>query len=285
MYRAYAKINLGLRILEKRPDGYHNIETVLHKIDLFDEILLQESDRLEVVSSSDEAPSDESNICFKAARLLQRHFTIHDGVRISIIKNIPVGAGLGGGSSDAATVLRHLPRFWDRRVDEQVLEGLALHLGSDVPFFLGKSSALGTQRGDKLEWFELDVPYFILLCNPNIGVSTAWAYQQVKPNNANRQGNLRQVLIENMQNPVRLAGALRNDFEPLVFEEYPEVLRVKETMLRGGALVASMSGSGSSVYGFFERSDTATEVAQLFRAKGYRTFLTRPHFSPNPVNR
>jgi 4-diphosphocytidyl-2-C-methyl-D-erythritol kinase len=282
MFRAYAKINLGLRILEKRPDGYHNIETVFHKIDLFDEILFQESDRIEVVSSSDEAPSDESNICFKAARLLQQHFTIQDGVRISIIKNIPVGAGLGGGSSDAATVLRHLPRFWNRRVDEQTLEALALHLGSDVPFFLGKSSALGTQRGEKLEWFELDVPYFILLCKPNIGVSTAWAYQHVKPDSANRHGNLRQVLLEEMQNPVRLAGELGNDFEPLVFEEYPEVSSVKETMLRGGALVASMSGSGSSVYGFFERDDTAAAVSQLFRAKGYRTFLTRPHFSPNP---
>jgi 4-diphosphocytidyl-2-C-methyl-D-erythritol kinase len=234
------------------------------------------------VSSSDEAPSDESNICFKAARLLQQHFTIDDGVRISIIKNIPVGAGLGGGSSDAATILRHLPRFWNRRVDEQALEALALQLGSDVPFFLGKSSALGTQRGEKLEWFELDVPYFILLCNPNIHISTAWAYQNVLPDNSHRHDSFKQVLLERMNSPLRLARGLRNDFEPIVFMEYPEVLRVKETMLRAGAHYASMSGSGSSVYGFFERDDTAAAVAQLFRAKGYRTFLTRPHFSPNP---
>jgi 4-diphosphocytidyl-2-C-methyl-D-erythritol kinase len=285
MYRAYAKINLGLRILEKRPDGFHNIETVFHKVDVFDEILFHESERIEVMSSSDAAPSGESNICFKAARLLQKHLDVHDGVRISIIKNIPVGAGLGGGSSDAATVLRHLPRFWNRVVDEQTLEEFASQLGSDVPFFLGNTSALGASRGERLEWLTLDIPYFILLCNPNIHISTAWAYQHVMLDNSNQHDRLTQVLLEGMNNSLRLARGLRNDFEPIVFVEYPEVLRVKETMLRGGAHYASMSGSGSSVFGFFQKGDTAAGVAQLFKAKGYRTFLTRPNFSPDVVSR
>lgn len=281
MYRAYAKINLGLLILERRPDGYHNIETVFHRIDLFDEIEFSPSAEIQVVSSSDDAPSDERNICFTAAAMLRDKLRVNEGVRISIQKNIPVGAGLGGGSSDAATVLRHLPRFWHRVVDEQTLNAFALQLGSDVPFFLGSASAFGTSRGEKLEWFELDIPYFILLCNPNIHISTAWAYRNVRPDNSVRQDTLKKHLLDGMKNPLQLASGLRNDFELIVFAEYPEVLRVKEAMLGAGALYASMSGSGSSVFGFFQKGDTAGEVAQLFKAKGYRTFLTRPHFSPD----
>ena len=280
MLRAYAKINLGLLILEKRSDGYHNIETVFHKIDLFDEIEFSKSSTISVQSSSDAAPGDETNICYKAARLLQEYLGVNDGVRISIMKNIPVGAGLGGGSSDAATVLRELPKFWNQPVDEETLRKLALQLGSDVPFFLGNSSALGKGRGEALEYFDLDVPYSILLCNPNIHVSTVWAYKNITPNNSPRSKNLKDILLKGMQKPLQLVHGLRNDFEPIVFHEYPEVMRVKEAMLRGGAVFASMSGSGSSVHGFFSEADSAAEVSRLLKSRGYKTFLTRPHFKP-----
>lgn len=280
MFKAYAKINLGLRVLEKRPDGYHNIETIFHKIDVFDEIEFLKSSTINVVSSSDEVPSDESNICFKAAKLLKEHLRVNEGVQISITKNIPAGAGLGGGSSDAATVLRELPKFWNRTVDEETLQRLALQLGSDVPFFLGNLSALGSDRGELLEYFALDIPYIILLCNPNIHVSTAWAYKHIAPDNSPRIKNQKDVLLEGMTKPLQLASGLKNDFEPAVFAEYPEILRVKETILRGGAIFASMSGSGSSVYGFFPKADSVAEVVQMLKAKGYKTFLTRPHFKP-----
>ncbi len=278
-FRAYAKINLGLRILEKRPDGYHNIETVFHKIDLFDEILFRPAPSLTVTSSSEDAPGDQSNLCFRAARALQNHLKTDEGVHISLIKNIPVGAGLGGGSSDAATVLRHLPRFWNRIVDEQTLDTLALQLGSDVPFFLGNSSAIGKGRGEQLEFFDLAIPYIILVCNPNIRISTAWAYMNITPHDPSRQKSLMGVLRDGMKKPLQLASGLRNDFESIVFAEYPEVLRIKEVMLRGGAVFASLSGSGSSVYGFFQKADSAADVSHVFRAKGYKTFLTKPHFT------
>lgn len=278
LFRAYAKINLGLRILEKRPDGYHNIETVFQRIDLFDEIELSSSSTIKVVSTSDEVPGDESNICHKAARLLRNHLGISGGVCISINKKIPVGAGLGGGSSDAATVLRVLPAFWNRSIDEASLRTFALQLGSDVPYFLGNGSALGRGRGEILEYFPLDLPYFILLCNPNIHVSTSWAYSMAKPGNPAQEISLKDILLKHKADPSRLEEMLRNDFEPAVFREYPAIEEVKNEMLKHGACFASMSGSGSSVFGFFESEANAGEAAGRFRSQGYRTFLTQPGF-------
>ncbi|MBX2991191.1 MAG: 4-(cytidine 5'-diphospho)-2-C-methyl-D-erythritol kinase [Bacteroidetes bacterium] len=278
--RAYAKINLGLRILEKRPDGYHNIETVFHRIDLFDEIELSSSPAIKVVSTSDEAPGDESNICHKAARLLRNHFGIRDGVCISINKKIPVGAGLGGGSSDAATVLRALPAFWNQSIDEESLRSIALQLGSDVPFFLGNGSAVGRGRGEILEYFSLALPYYILLCNPNIHVSTAQAYTKIRPATPDVPISLQEILLAHLHEPARLSELLRNDFESVVFEEYPTIGAVKHAMLEQGAVFALMSGSGSSVFGFFENEATAGRTADRFRSQGYRTFLTKPGFVP-----
>ncbi len=280
MHRAYAKINLGLLVVEKLPDGYHNIKTIFHRIDLFDVIRFEASSTIQVSSSTPEAPSDESNICHKAAQLLQEHLGIDSGVRISIEKNIPVGAGLGGGSSDAATVLRELPKFWGRSVDERTLRSLALQLGADVPYFLVAGSALAKGRGNILEYFHLEIPFTILVCYPNIPISTAWAYQQVRPNTLSKSVSLRDSLLDGIKTPKKLADSLRNDFELPVFKEHPEILRVKEAMMKRGAEFASMSGSGSAVYGFFFRDDVANTLAKEFQAQGYKTSLTRPGFSP-----
>jgi 4-diphosphocytidyl-2-C-methyl-D-erythritol kinase len=278
-FPAYAKINLGLRILEKRPDGYHNIETVFHRIDVFDSIQFAPSSDIHVTNSNADAPNGESNICYKAAKLLRDHLHVETGVHISITKRIPVGAGLGGGSSDAATVLRHLPQFWNRTVERSTLDSLAIQLGSDVPFFLGNTSAFGVGRGEQLEYFSLDIPYFILLCNPNIHVSTAWAYKNVLPQSPGRMQSFKQVLLDCIDKPEQLAESLRNDFETSVFREHPEISSVKEAMTHGGAVYASMSGSGSSVFGFFREEVPATKVMSMLGSKNYRTFLTQPHFA------
>lgn len=278
-FRAYAKINLGLQILDKRPDGYHNISTVFHRIDLYDELQFVPSPSIQVTSSSSAAPGDESNICHKAAILLQQHLGITDGVGINLRKNIPVGAGLGGGSSDAAIVLNELPKFWGKSVDEQTLQVLALQLGSDVPYFLKPGSAVGTGRGEILEYFSLEVPYFILLCNPNIHVATAWAYQNVKPSGSSHALDLKSVLMEGMKNPKRLES-LCNDFEPVVFQQFPEVAGVKKAMLEAGAVFALMSGSGSSVFGLFSSEAQATATSAAFQQKGYFASITGPGFSP-----
>jgi 4-diphosphocytidyl-2-C-methyl-D-erythritol kinase len=275
--RAHAKINLGLRVCEKRTDGYHTIETVFHRIDLFDEIMLSPADRIEIYSSDPRLPIDDSNICHKAALLVQDHFNSANGVRCGITKNIPIGAGLGGGSSDGAVVLRALPELWNMRVDEETVRSLALILGSDVPFFLGDGSAAARGRGEILDYFFLEIPFVILLCHPNIEVSTAWAYARVVPRGPS-QTDLRSQLLDGMKNPRLLHKSLANDFEDTVFTAYPAIADVKDSMLRDGAAFASMSGTGSSVYGFFNELPAAHKAAERFLTKGYRTYITSPHF-------
>ena len=273
-FRAYAKINLALLVKEKRPDGFHNIETVFHRIDLFDEITFEAADDIVVHSSDAAAPSDERNICHKAATLLQERLGARRGVRISIQKNIPVGAGLGGGSSDAATVLRELPKFWGHSVDDATLHQPALQLGSDVPYFLHRGTALGRGRGEILEYFDLDIPFTILLCYPGVHVSTAWAYQQVKPSVGGETIDLRAILTDGMKNPSLLRAKLRNDFEPIVFKQFPVIKEVKEMMLNAGAEFALMSGSGSSVFGLFSGKEAAIVTEEVMKKRGWVTHIS-----------
>lgn len=286
--RAYAKINLGLRVTGRRTDGYHEICTVFHRIGLFDEILLRPADAITVHATDPSVPSDETNICHAAALMLRERpdagtgggTGVRRGVSIAITKSIPVGAGLGGGSADAAAVLRSLPALWGTSIPEEDLRGLARRLGSDVPFFLGDDSALGTGRGEVLEYFRLDVPFALLLCTPPVQVSTRWAYSRIVPRPAERpdQEDLRSVLLRGMSDPLFLREHLVNDFEPPVFREHPVIRSIKESMLREGAFFASMSGSGSSVYGFFQDTGAAGLAAASLKSPGFRTFITPPHF-------
>jgi len=278
MDRAYAKINLGLHITEKRTDGYHNIETVFHLIDLYDEIKFATSKKIEVISNNDDVPGGPDNLAHKAAALLQKHAGVTKGIKITITKNIPVGSGLGGGSSDAATVLRELPGFWKCKVAEKDLQNIALGIGSDVPYFLKKGTALGAGRGEKLEYFSLRIPYTILVCNPVIQVPTAWAYENCVPNK--RTTDFKKILAEGMKNPSTLTDKLFNDFEPVVFPHHPSIAQIKRAMADSGALFALMSGSGSTVYGLFENPKRAEEVAGTFSKIGLATFITAPNFSP-----
>jgi 4-diphosphocytidyl-2-C-methyl-D-erythritol kinase len=280
MHRAYAKINLGLLILDGHPDGYHSIETVFHRINLSDEISFQPASGITLTTDDPRLPTDERNICLKAALLLRQELGAQEGVRITLRKIIPSGAGLGGGSSDAGVVLRYLPQFWGKAVGQSTLQQLALLLGSDVPYFLGNGSALARGRGELLDYFPLDIPYTILVCYPNIHVSTAWAYQALPARRVAPRIDLQGVVRAGLSEPIRLVNGLRNDFEPVVFSTYPEIMRVKEAMMRGGAEYASLSGSGSAVYGLFARASYAHELSAYFAAKGYQAFLTRPHFTP-----
>ncbi len=278
--KAYGKINLGLRVLEKRPDGYHNIETVLHRVNLFDEIRFEHCDRIEIVSTDVAAPGDETNLCFRAASLLQEHTGCSRGVRIYLEKQIPVGAGLGGGSSDAAVVLQELPHFWKTQVPRASILGLAIRLGADIPYFLSDTTALAHGRGEILESFSLDIPYAILLCCPGLQVSTSWAYRHVSPRPDTGHDDPRTTLQKGMEDPRILREEIVNDFEPPVFSAYPQVARIKDKLLEEGAVFALMSGSGSAVYGFFHQASSASRAAEDFHARGCRVSVTPPHFRP-----
>jgi 4-diphosphocytidyl-2-C-methyl-D-erythritol kinase len=275
--RAYAKINLGLRVTGKRADGYHEIRTVFHRIGLFDDIVLRPEGEISVRTTDPAAPSDETNICHTAALMLRETLDAGTGVRIDITKRVPVGAGLGGGSADAAAVLRSLPALWGKSVPDEDLRTLALRLGSDVTFFLGEDTAVGTGRGEILEYFRLDVPFALLLCTPPLQVSTRWAYSHITPRSGEGE-DLRSILIRGMSDPTLLRKHIVNDFESPVFREHPVIRSIKESMVRDGALFSLMSGSGSSVYGFFYDTEAAGLAAAPLESLGFRTFITPPHF-------
>jgi 4-diphosphocytidyl-2-C-methyl-D-erythritol kinase len=281
--RAYAKINLGLQILAKRPDGYHEIETVFHQVNLFDEIeLIPNQEGIRLTCDNRDVPTDESNLCVKAAMLMQEITGVQEGVDIVLRKRIPLGAGLGGSSTNAAAVLRGLRKLWGLDISSGELRSLAASLGSDVPFFIEGGTAYATGRGEVLETIELEVPYWILLVTPPVHVSTAWAYGNIRLNPNLRRENLKALVCEHLQEPRVLVNKLRNDFEPLIFRKHPEVMRAKEILVRGGAEFALMSGSGSSVFGFFRNASDVQELAEAI-APMYRTSLTEPFFKPEPL--
>ena len=276
--RAYAKINIGLRILGKRPDDYHNLETVFHEIDLFDEIELEPHNQLEITADSILVPIDESNLCLRAAQLLQTDQHVQQGVMIHLIKNIPVGAGLGGGSSDAATVLVGLNQFWNLNLTNDQLQQLAGKIGSDVPFFIEGGSAYATGRGEVLKHYRLDIPYWIVLVAPPLHVSTAWAYEHIKLYHIGKTKKLKDALTKQVKNPQELTTIVQNDFETSVFETYPEIASIKKKLLNIGAVFALMSGSGSSVFGFFDKVERAKKASSEF-PKNYTISITEPNFS------
>lgn len=277
--RAYAKINLGLAVLRRREDGYHDIETVFHRVNLFDRLTFELADTISVKSSSDEIPRDKGNLCFEAANLLREHCGLARGVTITLEKSIPVGAGLGGGSSDAASTLLTLRELWGIRIDHEILSVLALRLGSDVPYFLRDGSALAHGRGEILEHFPLRLPYAILVCNPGIHVATKWAYGKVVPHADLQRPSFKDLILSNLDSPGRLSEVLTNDFETPVFREFPVIGTLKQRMLQEGASLALMSGSGSTVFGLFRNEETAAALAERLSENGYRVSLTAPMFS------
>ena len=276
--RAYAKINLGLRILGKRSDGYHDIETILHRIDCYDELSFTKSETISLESDSPEVPPGEENLCIRAARLFISHTGAKDGAHIVLRKKIPVGAGLGGGSSDAAETLLGLNELWGLGMKPDELHPLAAQLGSDVSYFLREGSAYATGRGERLEYFGLKLPHWIVVLYPNIHVSTAWAYQQVKVERSDHTEILRDNFADNLRDAEKLRELIRNDFEPVVFRAHPELAKIKRTFYEHGAHFAQMSGSGSSMYALFESEEGARSVCEEMRGQG-KLFLTRPGLS------
>jgi 4-diphosphocytidyl-2-C-methyl-D-erythritol kinase len=281
--RAYAKINVGLHVLGKRPDGYHNIETVFRLIDLYDDLQFVMADEGTLFSSNHPLlGNDNTNLCVRAAHLLREVTGIHSGVEITLTKRIPLGAGLGGGSSDAAAVLKGLTKIWALDISTAELQTISATLGSDVPFFFSSQTAYATGRGERLEPFSARIPYWILTVTPDVHVSTAWAYAHVEPKAANGRPDPREILLSSADKPGVLREQLSNDFEESVFAEFPEIADLKERMLKQGADVALMSGSGSSVFAFFSSEKTARTLSSDLSAK-YVVSITGPQFTPETI--
>ncbi|MCX6137205.1 MAG: 4-(cytidine 5'-diphospho)-2-C-methyl-D-erythritol kinase [Ignavibacteriales bacterium] len=277
---AYAKINLGLRILGRRSDGFHDIETIFHRVNLYDKISLEKTDgNISLTVSQKNVPADRSNLCWQAAALLKERTGTRSGVSITLQKNIPSGAGLGGGSSDAAAMLRALARLWLVEFDQTLLISIAETLGSDVSYFLRDNSAYATGRGEQLAYFPLCLPYWIVLVCPPVHVSTPWAYAEYSKVLAGTTRTALPLYDTATGTPADFKTMLRNDFEEVVLPAQPAVRAVKDRLTALGAEYALMSGTGASVYGLFNDENSASEAAASFDAS-HTVAVTPPHFQP-----
>ncbi|MGB3076729.1 MAG: 4-(cytidine 5'-diphospho)-2-C-methyl-D-erythritol kinase [Chitinophagales bacterium] len=249
------KINIGLRILNQREDGYHNLVSVFYPV--------QWCDALEIVRSNEFGfqtegiminGSNADNICVKAYNLLQQLYELPP-VKMVLLKNIPIGAGLGGGSSDGAFTLKMLNEFFELHITNGELKAYALQLGSDCPFFIENKPMFVTGKGEQLAPVEINLSgYCIVILYPEIAVNTAWAFQEYsKANNSNSAEDDANNFTIQLQQPVSSwKDIIVNDFEAIVIRQHPEIEALKKQLYASGALYASMSGSGSAVYGIFQ---------------------------------
>jgi 4-diphosphocytidyl-2-C-methyl-D-erythritol kinase len=278
--RCAAKINLYLDVLRRRDDGYHDIETILQPVSLYDEMVISRAPTGVSVTGDDPAvPWDETNLCARAARVLFRHVGFEGGAAISVRKRIPAGAGLGGGSADAAATLLGLNELMGFGVPARRLSRLALEIGSDVPFFLLGSPAVGRGRGDILEGIDGLATGWVLVVKPNVTVSTKWAYSH--PNlllTAERGGATLTSVLNGLRSVPGRKLVTYNSFERIVTGRFPEIRSVLAALGGEGALLYALSGTGAACFALFDTETEAKEAQRHITEKGFFSEVVRPVF-------
>lgn len=275
---SYAKINLGLNVLEKLPTGFHRIETGFCFLELKDHFEVRQAARMELVMTDDSIPTGDSNLVNRAIEVMQKYVGLEHNYRIKVDKNIPAGAGLGGGSSNAALTLRMLNKIEDLGLEDDELIDLSRDLGADVPFFIKGKTGIGRGIGHEIEELDLQPDLWIVTCFPNIESGTAEAYRYCEPD-PSPEFSLEHVLTE--VEPGEWRYMLKNDLEPAVFPRYHLVGNLKDQMYELGAEYASMSGSGSAVFGLYEQDFVAISAYEGLQELDFPTFITRPGFKPD----
>lgn len=290
---AFAKINLGLAVLDRRPDGFHNVATILQSISLCEDVTvhMQSATKRSVELACDrEDLANESNLAWRAADAVLSRTGLQARVRVEIRKTLPVGAGLGGGSSDAAAVLRAMNAMQFGTIPHRVLHEIACELGSDVPYFLKGGTAVASGRGTDVLEIPALPPTAVLLVLPGIEVSTAWAYRALA--DARRHGELTARAVRRKISGLDQAAdwfegggfggsikRLENDFEAVVFQRFPAIRECKARLLACGARHALLSGSGSTVFGLFDSGEVVSGAHDTLEAEGFcvkrATFLSR----------
>ena len=269
LLRAFAKINLDLRILGRRPDGYHEVRTIFQAIDWSDEIVLEPAAHFEF--SSPGTPEDETNLIVRAVRAYERLAGITANVRIRVMKNIPIGRGLGGGSADAAVTFIGLQRMYKRSLLFDEIPQVLRNLGSDVPFFALGGRAAGTGRGDEVYKLDDSVDYWLLVVDAGVVIPTAEAYSWLTlPDKSNSIEGFCAAGDSAWEPDV-----WTNDFEGPVFQRYPELAAIKDELLALGAYRAALSGSGSAIFGQFQMVSEAVRAASVM-GRHFRVKVTKP---------
>ncbi len=264
------KINLGLSIVQKREDGFHDLETAFYPVKFHEalEAISSSIPEKEIAYSSSGIKiegTDENNLCVRAFQLIKKDFPELPSIKLHLHKAIPSGAGLGGGSADAAFTLKLLNEKFQLNIPEQQLINYATQLGSDCPFFIINQPCFATGRGEILQKINVDLSGFkIALINPGIHINTAWAFTQLTPQRP--AISIKEIILQPI---VTWKENLKNDFEKPIFDAHPEIKTIKEKLYKMGALYTSMSGSGSTVFGIFDK-----EISLVpFKQQNYFTKL------------
>lgn len=275
--KSRAKINLSIDVLGVREDGYHLVEMIMQTIDLYDLIEIKEiiDNKILIKSNSDEIPLDSNNIVYKTANLIKETFNIDKGIEIYIEKNIPVAAGMAGGSSNAASILVGLNNLWNLNLSDEQLEKIGLKIGADVPFCIKGGTVLSQGIGEELTDIKgLDEDVSVLVCKPNLFVSTKEIYElidsreiKLRPNN-----NLLIDCLKNNKIEI-LAKNMLNVLEEVTVEKYPIIRKIEKIMMDNKALGAMMSGSGPTVFGLYKNKEDALKCKTILEKEFKQTFI------------
>lgn len=274
---APAKINLSIDVLCKRTDGYHEIKTIMQAISLYDSILIQKKSNqgIKIRCNLSYVPTNENNIVYKAAERMINNFNIKEGVYIDIQKNIPVSAGLGGGSSDCATTLKGLNKLFGLNLSREELMKLGAEFGADVPYFILGKTALAEGIGERLTQLNPLHQITVLLCKPNSFIKTSSVYNSLELDKINKRPDF-ELLISAINNGdmLTLSRNMVNVLETVTLKTNPEVKAIKDILIKNNSLGALMSGSGTSVFGLFENRGIALKAMKQLKNYSKNIFLT-----------
>lgn len=269
--KALAKINLGLDVVRRREDGYHEVRMIMQTIHLYDKLDIKKTDEpgIAITSNLSYVPTNESNLVYKAGKLLMDEFGITEGVAVDLHKRIPVAAGMAGGSTDAAAMLYGMNRIFDLGLSQKELMKRGVKIGADVPYCIMRGTALAEGIGEKLTQLPPMVKCPVLIAKPQISVSTKFVYENLKLNEQTVHPDIDQ-LVEDIKQKDLLAVAshMGNVLETVTIPAYPIIADIKNQMLRSGAVNAMMSGSGPTVFGLFADEETAKKAYKEMQASG-----------------
>lgn len=273
--KSFAKINIGLNVISKREDGYHNLETVFYPLQLHDVIKFSKSDIFKFSSNSNLLNSEKQNLITSAISILENYTNKRFLVEIDLDKRIPLGAGLGGGSSNAAYTLKAINELFELNISIEELRNLALRLGSDVPLFLYDLPAYAESRGEKLIKISFRIDDKILIVNPKIHISTKWAFSKITPKPS--QSNLKEILEKHPRDYKIWQEKIKNDFEEVALSEFKELKELKNTLVEIGSNFCIMTGSGSTFIAVFNDQAKLDEAISFAEQRNYFTYVETPN--------
>ena len=268
--KAYGKINLGLDVIRKRPDGYHDLDMVMQMVDVYDDVILTQIEGKEIVVRTDTAvlSNGTDNLAYMAARMLMDEFGITQGLEITIKKRIPIAGGMAGGSSDCAATLKGVNQMFDLGLSKEELMERGVRLGADVPYCILGGTAIARGIGEILTPLPTPPECHVIIAKPPVSVSTAFVYGNMRPDKIERRPDIEAMVSAiKTQDLYKLAESLYNVMEDITVPQYPIIQEIKTVMLDNGALNSIMSGSGPTVFGLYDDIEKAEQTVELLKAK------------------